>query len=152
MFCSNCGSHFNDGDHFCNNCGATLQVQGGVTQHAAAPAQPSAASTPSRRTATSKPQDPYKDQIAQLRLQIRELKLDLKQITTQMANTRANYHETSAFMPRGFLKWGYKGMEDFRLMGPQKQKQQLQQHIMQLDQQLLSLQQEQTQWKMQQGN
>ncbi len=103
-----------------------------------------------RRTAASKPQDPYKDQIAQLKLQIRELKLDLKQITTQMANTRSQYFETSAFVPRGLLKWGYKGLEDFRLLGPQQQKQQLQQHIMQLERELLSLQQAQAQWKLQQ--
>ncbi len=95
-------------------------------------------------------QDPYKDQIAQLKLQIRELKLDLKQITTQMANTRSQYFETSAFVPRGLLKWGYKGLEDFRLLGPQQQKQQLQQHIMQLERELLSLQQAQAQWKLQQ--
>lgn len=148
MFCSNCGSHVNDGDHFCNNCGTVLQAAGAVTQHNPAPAEPSAPVS-SRRSGTSKPQDPYKNQIAQLKLQIRELKLDLKQITTQMANTRSQYYETAAFVPRGLLRWGYKGMEDFRLLGPQQQKQQLQQHIMQLEQQLLSLQQAQAQWKLQ---
>src|SRR6266699_6372327 len=151
MFCSNCGAHAQDGDHFCNNCGAPLQAPGAVAQQSynpPSPAQPKAA----RRTAASKPQDPYKDQIAQLKLQIRELKLDLKQITTQMANTRSQYFETSAFVPRGLLKWGYKGIEDFRLLGPQQQKQQLQQHIMQLERQLLSLQQAQAQWKYQQQN
>jgi predicted amidophosphoribosyltransferase len=150
MFCSNCGSHVNDGDHFCNNCGTALQAAGGITQHTPAPAQPPAAPASSRRSGAGKPQDPYKDQIAQLKLQIRELKLDLKQITTQMANTRSQYYETAAFVPRGLLKWGYKGMEDFRLLGPQQQKQQLQQHIMQLEQQLLSLQKAQAQWKLQQ--
>ena len=151
MFCSNCGAHAQDGDHFCNNCGASLQAAGEVAQSAPQPLQ---AATPksSRRTSASKPQDPYKDQIAQLKLQLKELKLDLKQITTQMANVRSNYFETSAFVPRGLLKWGYKGIEDFRLMGPQQQKQQLQQHIMQLERQLLSLQQAQAQWKYQQQN
>jgi predicted amidophosphoribosyltransferase len=150
MFCSNCGAHAQDGDHFCNNCGASLQAPGGVAQQSYT--SPSSAPDPSkaaRRSAASKPQDPYKDQIAQLKLQIRELKLDLKQITTQMANTRSQYFETSAFVPRGLLKWGYKGLEDFRLLGPQQQKQQLQQHIMQLERQLLSLQQAQAQWKLQ---
>lgn len=154
MFCSNCGSHVSDGDHFCNNCGAPLQAAGSVTPHSPALAPPSptsVASTLARRSGSSKPQDPYKNQIAQLKLQIRELKLDLKQITTQMANTRSQYYETAAFIPRGLLRWGYKGMEDFRLMGPQQQKQQLQQHIMQLEQQLLSLQQAQAQWKLQQS-
>ena len=151
MFCSNCGTRAQDGDHFCNNCGASLQTAGGVVSSAPPPLQ-DAQPKSSRRGSTSKPQDPYKDQIAQLKLQLKELKLDLKQITTQMANVRSNYFETSAFVPRGLLKWGYKGMEDFRLMGPQQQKQQLQQHIMQLERQLLSLQQAQAQWKYQQQN
>ncbi|HEU0002405.1 MAG TPA: zinc ribbon domain-containing protein [Ktedonobacteraceae bacterium] len=151
MFCSNCGTHAQDGDHFCNNCGASLQATGGVVASAPPPLQ-AAQEKSSRRGSASKPQDPYKDQIAQLKLQLKELKLDLKQITTQMANVRSNYFETSAFVPRGLLKWGYKGMEDFRLMGPQQQKQQLQQHIMQLERQLLSLQQAQAGWKYQQQN
>lgn len=151
MFCSNCGAHAQDGDHFCNNCGAPLQAAAGVVHTAPPPLQEMAA-RPARRGGASKPQDPYKDQIAQLKLQLKELKLDLKQITTQMANVRSNYFETSAFVPRGLLKWGYKGIEDFRLMGPQQQKQQLQQHIMQLERQLLSLQQAQAQWKLQQQN
>ena len=151
MFCSNCGAHAQDGDHFCNSCGAPLQAAGGVV-HTAPPPMQEAASKPARRGSAGRPQDPYKDQVAQLKLQIKELKLDLKQITTQMANVRSNYFETSAFVPRGLLKWGYKGIEDFRLMGPQQQKQQLQQHIMQLERQLLSLQQAQAQWKLQQQN
>src|SRR5947209_7973049 len=151
MFCSNCGAHAQDGDHFCNNCGAPLQAAGGVVQTAPPPLE-NAASRPARRGGAGKPQDPYKDQIAQLKLQIKELKLDLKQITTQMANMRSNYYETAAFVPRGLLRWGYKGIEDFRLLGPQQQKQQLQQHIMQLERQLLSLQQAQAQWRLQQQN
>jgi len=151
MFCSNCGAHAQDGDHFCNNCGASLQAAGGVV-HTAPPPLQAATSKSARRGGAGRPQDPYKDQIAQLKLQIKELKLDLKQITTQMANVRSNYFETSAFVPRGLLKWGYKGIEDFRLLGPQQQKQQLQQHIMQLERQLLSLQQAQAQWKLQQQN
>ena len=151
MFCSNCGAHAQDGDHFCNNCGAPLQAAGGIMNAAPPPLQ-AAEPKSSRRASAAKAQDPYKDQIAQLKLQLKELKLDLKQITTQMANTRSNYFETSAFVPRGLLKWGYKGIEDFRLMGPQQQKQQLQQHIMQLERQLLSLQQTQAQWKLQQQN
>lgn len=151
MFCSNCGARAQDGDHFCNNCGAPLQATGGVVHTAPPPLQEAASRpAPARRSGASKPQDPYKDQIAQIKLQLKELKLDLKQITTQMANTRSNYFETAAFVPRGLLKWGYKGIEDFKLMGPQQQKQQLQQHIMQLERQLLSLQQAQAQWKLQQ--
>ncbi len=149
MFCSNCGAHAQDGDHFCNNCGAPLQAAGGVV-HTAPPPLQETESRPARRGGAGKPQDPYKDQIAQLKLQIKELKLDLKQITTQMSSVRSNYYETAAFVPRGMLRWGYKGIEDFRLLGPQQQKQQLQQHIMGLERELLSLQQAQAQWKLQQ--
>jgi hypothetical protein len=42
-------------------------------------------------------------------------------------------------------------LEDAQLLGPQQQKQRLQQEIMQLEQELLGLQQAQAQWKMQQG-
>ena len=147
MFCSNCGAHVQDGDHFCNNCGAPLQMPGSIVQQPTGSTPPA----PSRRSSSNKAQDPYKDQIQQLKLQIRQLKLDLKQITTQMSNTRSGYYETAAFVPRGLLRWGAKALEDFRLLGPQQQKQQLQQEIMQLERQLLALQQEQAQWKARQS-
>jgi predicted amidophosphoribosyltransferase len=145
MFCSNCGTHMQDGEHFCNNCGAPLQVPGGILQQPVSP-------TPvaSHRPSSNKSQDPYKDQIQQLKLQIRQLKLDLKQINTQMSSIRSQYYETAAFVPRGLLRWGKKAIEDFQLLGPQQQKQQLQQHILQLERELLSLQQAQAQWKAQQ--
>ncbi len=149
MYCTACGTHMEDGDHFCNNCGAPLQAPGGIAQQPITPSNPSSPKTP-RAPSSSKPRDPYKDQIQQLKLHIRELKLDLKQITTYMANTRSQYYETAAFVPRGILRMGDKMLEDFRLLGPQQQKQQLQQQIMQLERQLLGLQQAQAQWKAQQ--
>jgi hypothetical protein len=85
-----------------------------------------------------------------LKLEIRQLKLDLKQITTQMSSTRSRYYETAAFVPRGLLRGGYKVFEDIRLLGPQQQKERLQQEILRLEQQLLGLQQAQMQWKAQQ--
>jgi zinc-ribbon domain len=156
MFCSKCGMRVQDGDHFCNNCGAPLHVSGGVVQQPSAtmptlnqiPSTPPEPKTP--RVASKKPRDPYKDQIQQLKLHIRELKLNLKQITTNMSNTRSQYYETAAFVPRGLLRMGDKMLEDFRLLGPQQQKQQLQQQIMQLERQLLDLQEAQAQWKSQQ--
>ena len=135
MFCATCGHQIVDGAHFCESCGAQLQTQGAVV-----------AQKPVRGSSSSS-QDPYKDQIADLRLQLKQLKLYLKQTTTKMSNTRANFYETSAFVPHGLLKHGYKWFEDFRLWGPQRQKQHLQDEIMQLEQQLLGLQQAQTQWK-----
>jgi hypothetical protein len=116
---------------------------------APSPSTPPTSKTP-RVSSSNKPKDPYKDQIQQLKLHIRELKLDLKQITTYMANTRSQYYETAAFVPRGLLRMGDKMLEDFRLLGPQQQKQQLQQQLMQLERQLLGLQQAQAQWKTQQ--
>ena len=94
--------------------------------------------------------DPYKEQIAELRLYIKKLKLELRQITTDMANTRAQYNQTSAFIPRGILHKGYKLFEDARLLGPQQQKQRLQQEVLRLEQELLDLQQAQLDWKEQQ--
>ena len=145
MFCSNCGTHMQDGEHFCSNCGAPLQVPGGILQQ---PVRPTPVA--SHRPSSNKSQDPYKDQIQQIKLQIRQLKLDLKQINTQMSSIRSQYYETAAFVPRGLLRWGKKAIEDFQLLGPQQQKQQLQQHILQLERELLSLQQAQAQWKAQQ--
>jgi|SRR5579863_1752783 len=152
MFCAQCGSHAEDGAHFCNTCGAALQAPGGIAyqqpqsyepyQQPVQPVQKAA-----RRSSSAKPQDPYKLQIQQLKLQIRQLKLDLKQITTQMSTIRSRHNQSSAFTPGGFFKESSRLFEDMSLMGPQKKKQQLQQQIMQLEQELLSLQQQQQRWQ-----
>lgn len=164
MYCSRCGAYNQDGAHFCQNCGAPLQAPGAVQQHPYIPAYPSnepyspeevdeQQERPSarRRSAarTPKPKDPYQDQIKQLKLELKQLKLYLKEVNTKMSATRAQYHETSAFIPEGILHRGYKWFEDLRLLGPQQQKQQLQQQIIQMEQQLLGLEQAQNQWKMQ---
>ncbi len=161
MYCAQCGAHNQDGAHFCQNCGNALQALGAALQRSpidpypiyAPQEEPMQAPAPRRTRSVRvvKPQDPYQDQIKQLKLQIKQMKLYLKQINTQMSMTRAQYNQTSAFMPGGMIKRGYKWFEDMRLLGPQQQKQQLQQEIIQLEQQLLSLQQAQTQWKMEQG-
>ncbi len=163
MYCSQCGAYNQDGAHFCQNCGNALQAPGAVMQRApvdpypAYPMEEEPAMAPSRmysrrgtRTRSAKPRDPYQDQIKQLKLQIKQMKLYLRQVNTQMSATRAQYNQTSAFVPEGILKKGYKWFEDMRLLGPQQQKQQLQEQIIQLEQELLGLQQAQTQWKMQQ--
>jgi predicted amidophosphoribosyltransferase len=150
MFCSRCGAPADDGAHFCQQCGSALQASGDAVQPFTAYRTPERAavraSTDSRRRA----QDPYKDQIRQLKLEIKKLRLDLKQITTRMSSIRSRYYETAAFVPRGLLRWGDKAIEDLRLLGPQQQKEYLQQQIMQLEQKLLSLQQAQAEWKDQQ--
>ena len=147
MFCTNCGNHVQDGVHFCDKCGASLQAPGGVAYQQ--PGRPAQGPVPGGRA--RKPQDPYKDQIKQLKLQIRQLKLDLKQITTKMGNTRSAYNETRAWLPNRGLRHGEKLIEDVLLWKPQMNKQQLQQEIQQLEQQLLGLQQQQLQWQAQNG-
>ncbi|GCE11184.1 zinc ribbon domain-containing protein [Tengunoibacter tsumagoiensis] len=139
MYCATCGQPIRDGAQFCESCGAQLQVPGAVT-----PYDYKATRGTRQRNEIA---DPYKDQIAQLRLQIKQLKLDLKQINTGMSTTRSQYYQTSAFVPHGLLRRGYKWIEDIRLLGPQQQKQRLQQEIISLEQQLLGLQQAQMQWK-----
>ena len=160
MYCARCGAHNQDGAHFCQNCGNALQAPGAVLQQPPIDpypiyAQEEQGQAPVRRRTRSvraaKPQDPYQDQIKQLKLQIKQMKLYLKQVNTQMSATRAQYNQTSAFVPEGIIKHGYKWFEDMRLLGPQQQKQQLQQQIIQLEQQLLGLEQAQIQWKLNQG-
>jgi predicted amidophosphoribosyltransferase len=143
MFCSNCGSHVQEGIHFCGNCGAALQEPGAIAyqQPAPAPAQTKTTHRP------AKPQDPYQQQIKQIKLQLKQLKLDLKQVNTGMGKIRSQYNQSAAFVPRGLFRRGYKEVEDVRLWGPQRNKQELQQEILQLEQQLLGLQQQQAQWQ-----
>ncbi len=67
MFCTNCGEHVKDGDHFCNRCGAPLQAPGGITPSPPAsrsPQMPPAQNVP-RRPRAAKPKNPYRDQIAE---------------------------------------------------------------------------------------
>src|SRR5262249_49408438 len=115
MFCYRCGAPVDEGARFCQQCGSALQTADGA-------AQPSAYRTPeraivppaasARRFASRRAEDPYKDQIQQLKLEIRQLKLDLKQITTRMSSIRSRYYQTAAFVPRGLLRWGDKAIED----------------------------------------
>jgi predicted amidophosphoribosyltransferase len=147
MFCTACGKRVKDGARFCDNCGAQLQAPGAITDY-----EPDAPMRqPRGRSSSSSSGDPYKDQISQLRLQIKQLKLNLKQVNTGMSKTRSQYYQTAAFVPRGildgWLRRGYKMTEDVRLLGPQQQKQRLQQEIITLEQQLLGLQQAQADWK-----
>lgn len=139
MYCSVCGRQIRQDAHFCDYCGTSLEMPESVTP--VAYTKPA----PLRRI-----KDPFKQQIKQLRLQIKQLKLNLKRVNTNMSNTRARYHETSAFVPRGFFRRGYKIVEDLQLLGPQQQKQQLQDQIIQLEQELLGLEQAQVQWKQEQ--
>ena len=159
MYCAKCGAHNQDGARFCQNCGNALQAPGAA--HKYPPIDPYPMNNqreqpaPTRRSTSGisrfRAQDPYQDQIKQLKLEIKQMKLYLKQINTKMSATRAQYNQTSAFVPEGILKHGYKWFEDMRLLGPQQQKQQLQQQIIQLEQQLIGLQQAQMQWKLENG-
>jgi len=137
MYCSTCGQQLSDGAHFCEHCGASLELPGAVTN-----------GSPTRSAHTyHEIKDPYKEQITQLRLELKQLKLDLRQIKTGMSSRRAQYNQSSAFVPGGVLKRGYKMLEDFQLWSPQRQKETLQQEILRMEQELLGLEQAQLQWK-----
>ena len=142
MYCSTCGQQLHDGAHFCEHCGASLELPAAVTTD-----------SPTRSAHTyHEVKDPYKEQITQLRLELKQMKLDLKQIKMDMSNRRAQYNQTAAFVPGGTLRRGYKMLEDFQLWSPQRQKEALQQEILRLEQELLGLEQAQAQWKVtQQG-
>ena len=165
MFCSACGQSVREDAHFCERCGAQFQEESEIAPGETVPygqdgqveagvsTEPALTTIKPRRRSVGDPysvKDPYKEQIAEIRLHIKQLKLELKQIATDMANTRAHYNQTSAFIPHGILHKGYKLFEDARLLGPQQQKQQLQQEILRLEQELLDLQQAQLDWKEQQ--
>lgn len=138
MYCNACGQRVKDGAHFCENCGASLREPNAIASYA--PQAPG-------RHSSGNAADPYKDQIAALKLEIKQLKLELKHITSGMSNTRSQYYQTAAFVPHGLLRLGYKWFEDLRLLGPQQQKQRLQQEVMRLEQELIDLQQAQMEWK-----
>jgi hypothetical protein len=144
MYCSLCATPFKDGEHFCSNCGASLQNPGAVGQQ-----MPEQQFTVGNEGRKRKPQDPYTEHIQELRLDIRQLKLDLRQINTSMSSTRSRYSQTRAFFPWPIGK-GSKWFEDLRLLGKQPQKEQLQQEIAHLQQQLLGLEEMQVEWKRQQ--
>ncbi len=141
MYCPACGQNVKDNARFCENCGTQLQASSEVAREVAyeAPARVS--------RQRSKVQDPYKVQIDQLKLHLKQLKLYLKQINTKRSNTRAQHNETSAFLPEGFLKKGFKWIEDFQLLGTEQQKQQLQDEIIRVEQELLNLEQARARWK-----
>ncbi|MBA2682497.1 MAG: zinc ribbon domain-containing protein [Ktedonobacteraceae bacterium] len=161
MFCSACGQSVSEDARFCQHCGAQFQEEGEIATKEIAPEiapyeepyeeiESATATEPVLapvRPGHQAARDPYKEQIAELRLYIKRLKLELRQITTDMANTRAQYNQTSAFIPRGILHKGYKLFEDARLLGPQQQKQRLQQEVLRLEQELLDLQQAQLDWR-----
>ena len=158
MYCSACGQHLRDDARFCDHCGASTELPGAVTDES-----PAATSGTYREVdgpyeeRTVRPshtyhenEDPYKDQITQLKLELKQIKLELKRVNADLSATRAQHSTTAAFVPRGTLRRGYKMIEDVRLWGPQQQKQALQQEILSMEQELLDLEQAQVQWKIQQ--
>ncbi|MBX5449522.1 zinc ribbon domain-containing protein [Thermogemmatispora sp.] len=156
MFCSRCGAAVVAGNRFCTWCGAPLEEEGAAVQEAGSVLQSAPASAMAGRLTAGRRwppyrrgrlQDPYRERIQQLRLQLRALKLDLRQLNAYLANVRTQYYMTAAFVPRGLLRWGYKAIEDLRLMSPLQQKQLLQQRIFELERELLQLQQEQAAWR-----
>ncbi len=152
MFCANCGTQAKDGDHFCNNCGAPLQSAGAVVPQQPRSSRspvPSGSRTP-RRGGAKRAKDPYKDQIAQIRLQLKEVKIQLRELNNGIRGTRSNYFELDSFVQRGPLHNIGRMVEGAQLFGPYQQRKQLQDQELQLEHQLLELQKTQEQWKFQQ--
>ncbi|WP_052889836.1 zinc ribbon domain-containing protein [Thermogemmatispora carboxidivorans] len=149
MFCSRCGTAVAAGTRFCTWCGAPLEGANVAELLTPGPelARPLEKGRRLQPRRGGRRQDPYRERIQQLRLQLRALKLDLRQLNAYLANVRTQYYMSAAFVPRGLLRWGYKAIEDLRLMQPQQQKQLLQQKIFELERELLQLQQEQAAWR-----
>ncbi len=158
MFCSNCGNHVEDGAHFCTNCGAPLQPPGALAYQQPQPQPkdepeyraPAAKRTSGSSSRQSKPKDPYQQQIKELKLQIKQLRLDLQHVNQQISQARIQYEESAPFLPWS-LRRVDRMIEAGRLWNPAQKRQELQQQIQQLEQQLLGLQQAQLQWQEQQS-
>ena len=159
MYCSACGQHLREDARFCDHCGASTELPGSVTHEQPAPVahtyrevdDPYAERSIAPTHTYHENSDPYKDQIKQLKLELRQIKLELKRVNAELSSTRAQHSETATFVPRGMLRRGYKMIEDVRLWGPQRQKEALQQEIINMEQELLDLEQAQAQWKLQQS-
>ncbi len=154
MFCSSCGIQTQDGERFCKNCGAALQDAGGVVQR---PPRPKQQRNPAnwqgpRRPAPgmNRPKNPYRDQIAQLRLQLKEQRMRLRELNNQISGTRSNYFEFDSFIQRGPVHNIGRMVEGAQLFGPYQQRKQLQEQVRQLEEQLLTLEKAQEQWRLQQ--
>lgn len=154
MFCSKCGSQAQDGDRFCNNCGNALQATGGVMQRPfrPGPQRNQANQRGPRRPAAgmNRQKSPYRDQIVQVRLQLKEQRIRLRELNSQISGTRSNYFEFDSFIQRGPIHNIGRMVEGAQLFGPYQQRKQLQEQVTQLEQQLLSLEKAQEQWRLQQ--
>ncbi len=147
MLCSHCGIGVQDRDHFCKNCGASLQMPGGLVQ----PSAPNAKLVPTPFHAARPPRplregNPYRDQIAQLRLQLKEARMNLREVNNYISSTRSNYFEAGSFIQYGLLHGIGRMFEGAQLFSPYQQRKQLQERVMQLERELLPLEQAQEQW------
>ena len=89
MLCSHCGITVQDGDHFCKNCGASLQMPGGLVQPSA-PNVKLQVPTPLHAARPPRPlrgRNPYRDQIAQLRGQLEEAGMRLREGNNYISST-----------------------------------------------------------------
>lgn len=150
MFCSFCGSQINDGDRFCKDCGAALQGSGNTLQSpASAMRSVPANSRAPRRPGAGVGKNPYRDQIAHLRLELKEARIHLKEVNNQISGTRSNYFELDSFVQRGIARHVGRMIEGAQLFGPYQRRKQLQDQIRQLEMELLQLERAQEQWRLQ---
>ncbi|GER86484.1 hypothetical protein KDW_06460 [Dictyobacter vulcani] len=150
MFCAFCGSQVKDGDRFCKDCGASLQGPGNAFQSPVSAVQSVSGNSRSpRRSGAGAGKNPYRDQIAHLRLELKEARIHLKEVNNQISGTRSNYFELDSFVQRGIARRVGRMIEGAQLFGPYQRRKQLQDQIRQLEMELLQLERAQEQWRLQ---
>jgi uncharacterized protein (DUF3084 family) len=171
MFCAACGIQVDDGDVFCKNCGTPLRVPGNMISrsltrpttvdqiasgHTPGQGKQNKRGNHGQRLAVRQGEgqavvakNPYRDQIAQLRIQLREARMQLRDVNNQIGNTRSNYFEFDSFMQRGLVHNVGRMIEGAQLFNPYQQRKQLQTQVQQLEAQLLQLEKAQEQWRLQ---
>ena len=140
MFCAHCGKPTQPDAHFCGYCGAAIMAPDVTSsKRMTEPLSMDAEVALASHISDAATLPPRKEQLHALKLELKRLKLQLREVNAQMSQLRAQHSQTSAFVPGRALRHAYKEVEDARLMGPQSQKQALQQQIFRIEEQILAL-------------
>jgi DNA-binding transcriptional MerR regulator len=148
MYCAQCGSLAQPGAAFCPYCGtrlpAALPGSAGLPEVMEPAPQPPAPLTPKRQTGaggrkTPANTDPRKQQLRALKLELKQLRLELRQVNMQLQQIRTQHRQGSPFVPWGLANRIYREVENIQLSNPEQRKQQLQQQILMVEQQILNL-------------
>ena len=156
MFCPHCGSQTPPGAAFCGYCGISLagsapdgsassaqlieQSPAALAPQFVAQRRPQRQPTPGAQTSSKGVSaDPRKQEVRALRLQVKQLRLELRQVNMQLQQIRNQHGQGAPFVPWGIANRVYREVENIQLSAPQQRKQQLQQAILNLEQQILAL-------------